>query len=359
MYKDSLRSTPKTTNQNDSKLHIVYALLVAVVLCIVLIFATSLYTTEAFIPYSQLHYPVRMEFLSNYKTFENTGRKPLAKIINPHPFRYIKSRKGCNFTETNKPTLLILIKSAVSNFHLREAIRSTWGDVSRINVEIVFLLAFKAKEQNHVDTEAVLYGDIIQQDFRDAYMNNTYKTIMGFNWAVYYCHQANHIVFVDDDHYVNLPNLLSYIDTLDTRDNKDLMVGNVVKDAVPFRSPYSKWSVTTKQYPYDRWPPYLAGAVYLMSRDVVRKMAFAFPYVKSVDIDDAYLGIVASKIGIKLTHEPRLVIPPYVLYTDSSHMVYGEFKTLAEFQTVHRHLKRHLKMTMCVLTWKCQFAFLL
>lgn len=56
-----------------------------------------------------------------------------------------------------------------------------------------------------------------------------------------------------------------------------------------------------KDYPFQRYPPYLAGGAIIVSMDVAQKMAAAFPYVKYLVIDDAYLGIVAYKLGIGIT----------------------------------------------------------
>ncbi|XP_033728027.1 beta-1,3-galactosyltransferase brn-like [Pecten maximus] len=309
--------------------------------------------------YSEFDYPVKMDFITSFKEYKANGRLPTDEIINPHPFQYIHLREECNFKEKGTAPLLILVKSTATNFHLRHAIRATWGNVTGMNVEIAFLLGYRADQKNDVTKEMELYGDIVQENFEDSYMNNTYKTIMGFNWAVQYCNQASHIVFVDDDHYINIPNIISYINTLRVSFNDDIMVGNLLLERSPFRFKYSKWYVSSEQYPFDKWPPYLAGAVFLMSRESAIKMAFAFPYIKYLGIDDSYLGIVASKVGIAPRHEARFVIPPYLLYTDPSQMVYGEFKDLAEFKIVHSKLEYFAEVKMCVFTWKCQFAFLL
>jgi hypothetical protein len=46
---------------------------------------------------------------------------------------------------------------------------------------------------------------------------------------------------------------------------------------------------------------YLAGGAYFVSMALARKFKLAFPYVKPLHIDDAYLGIVARKLGIRPT----------------------------------------------------------
>lgn len=48
-------------------------------------------------------------------------------------------------------------------------------------------------------------------DFRDAYYNNTLKTLLGLRWLVEICPNYRYAYFVDDDMYVSLKNLLKFI----------------------------------------------------------------------------------------------------------------------------------------------------
>ncbi|XP_033748008.1 beta-1,3-galactosyltransferase brn-like [Pecten maximus] len=328
---------------------------------ILVLFITTLHVLmfDESISYSKFSYPLDMDFKTNYMEFKKNGRQSSLNEINPHPFQYIHFKAKCDFKTHGTTSLLILVKSAVNNFHLRDAIRATWGSTTAKNVEIVYLLAYRAEQQQDVDKEVALYGDIVQESFLDAYMNNTYKTIMGFNWAVKYCDQASHIVCVDDDHYLSIPNTLDYIDSLDHFGSENLMIGSVLPNSSPFRSRFSKWSISLDQYPFDKWPPYLAGAVYLLSKQVAHKMVFAFPYVKYIGIDDAYMGIVANKLDIIPQHDDRFASPPYLLYTNPKQIVYGEFKSKADFLTVHHILTYASTVKMCAFTWKCHFVLLI
>ncbi|XP_069134458.1 beta-1,3-galactosyltransferase brn-like [Argopecten irradians] len=334
----------------------VFFILTIVLMIIFFIFINK---EDASVSFAKFSYPIHMDLIKGYKDFKKNGRKLHMNPINPHPFQYIHFQSHCDFISNESPFLLILVKSAANNFHLRIAIRETWGSTHAPNVKIVFLLAYKAELQADVDAEVAIHGDIVQESFQDAYRNNTYKTIMGFNWAVQYCDRATHIAFVDDDHYLNVKNTLDYIESLDQSNDNDLMIGHMLPRSSPMRSKFSKWQVTFKEYPFDRWPPYLAGAVYLVSKQVADKLVFAFPYVKYLGIDDSYLGIVAHKIGVTVKHDDRFVPPPYVLYTNPGQIVYGEFKTKTDFQTVQHILSYSMAVKMCAFSWKCQFTFLI
>ncbi|XP_069108447.1 beta-1,3-galactosyltransferase brn-like [Argopecten irradians] len=366
--KDQCHSTKNNFHTTKMNLHrYTYVirrklLLAFILICLIKTFAVLLYdehdTSKTYLPYSKYTYPLEMDFTSNYEAI-GLQEQLAIEIINPHPFSYIHLKQKCHFKEERKTSLLILVKSSASNYHLRQAIRGTWGKLSKMdNIEIVFLLAYHIDLQLDIDKEALLHGDILQESFLDTYLNNTYKIIMGFNWAVEHCDRATHLVFVDDDHYLHIPNLLSYIDNEGISSTDSIMVGNVIINGVPYRDKTSKWYLSFDQYPFDRTPPYLAGAAILLTRETARKMVFVFPYITYMGIDDVWLGIAALKMDIKLRHEPSLILPFYLMYTAPSQILYGEFKHLKEFQIVHNWLQHVSSVKMCAFNWKCQFAFL-
>ena len=84
--------------------------------------------------------------------------------------------------DSQKPLLLIVICSGMSNFKARQAIRETWMSITKPNntnetlpfvVRTVFLLGLTVNDtgQNEVFSESNAYGDIIQEGFIDAYLN--------------------------------------------------------------------------------------------------------------------------------------------------------------------------------------------
>lgn len=222
-------------------------------------------------------------------------------VINPHPFHYtLNPKKTCLISETY---LLILVKSAANHTKNREAIRKTWGRISDPGTKLIFLVGFSTINSAIV-AENADHNDIVQENFLDVYWNNTYKTIMGFNWATTFCPKAHHLLFVDDDYFVNLQNLLYFVRHLNH--NMPLLTGTLLPVSIPYRDKSSKWYVSMKDYPFRKYPPYLAGGAIIVSMDVARKMAAAFPYVKYLVIDDAYLGIVAYKLGIGVTRNAKI-----------------------------------------------------
>ena len=112
--------------------------------------------------------------------------------------------------------LVILVKSAASNFEKRNSIRNTWGRKSRIkhiHTRTFFTLGFH--EDNNIQAkileEHCEHNDIIQGDFTDAYFNNTIKTLMTLQWTYKFCNNSRYYFFVDDDYYVSTKNLFLFL----------------------------------------------------------------------------------------------------------------------------------------------------
>lgn len=249
-------------------------------------------------------YPLELD-LPKLTQYIFDGKKIKNKPINPHPFQYVyNAENACPHENLH---LVVLVKSRASNTVTRDVIRKTWGNQKNYKgVSIVFLLGHMKGWEKNISNESNKYKDIVQENFVDDYSNNTLKTIMGYNWVVRHCPNANFNLFVDDDIFVVVKNLDSY------RSNKDkeprIMAGKLLPRSTPFRDNGSKWFVSWEDYPFDKYPPYLAGGGVLMSWDVTRAFAAAFPYVKTITIDDSYLGIIAKKLNITPRNHGGMVI---------------------------------------------------
>ncbi|XP_037817088.1 uncharacterized protein LOC119607290 [Lucilia sericata] len=135
------------------------------------------------------------------------------QLIDLHNFQFLMPQPVCS----NHIEALILIHSAPKNYEKREIIRETWASISHHRAEsplrVLFLLGAVESEQvqEDLENENNQYRDIIQGSFIDDYRNMTYKHIMAFKWFLYNCPQAQILIKVDDDVYVNTPQLIKYL----------------------------------------------------------------------------------------------------------------------------------------------------
>ena len=126
--------------------------------------------------------------------------KPINNNVNEHRLNYTYIYKAEQTCATQKPPfLLILIKSKVTNFANREAIRNSWAQFDNFGLlRRVFLVGLPTASDNtdyvitnKINAENEKYNDIVQQNFQDAYYNNTVKTFMGIKWVVEFCPQVS------------------------------------------------------------------------------------------------------------------------------------------------------------------------
>ena len=309
------------------------------------IFETDFYTSFSYPLEGDIH-----KYILQLRNMETPEVAP----FNIYNYTFISDcRRKCIESDYNgKLRLVYLVKSAVSNFDRRMAIRHSWGFEKRFSdvpIRTVFLLGITPEDsdlQTQVEKENLKYGDIVQADFIDAYFNNTIKTMIGFKWAVTHCSNAKFYMFSDDDMYISTKNVLRFVrnptqypDYLETPvvalkrvkrirrsiavqnytppthvnrkleqfldfelpDSVRLFAGYVFVSA-PHRHRSSKWHVSLSEYPYHMWPPYVTAGAYVLSHEALFDMYYASLYTKHFRFDDIYLGIVAKKADIEPYH---------------------------------------------------------
>ncbi|RWS29949.1 hypothetical protein B4U80_05135 [Leptotrombidium deliense] len=244
-----------------------------------------------------------------------------------------KCGENINLRE-NQVLVMFMIKSAINNFEKRDALRRTWAEEKQIDNFILkrtFILG--ACDYSNViecrrklDTESDLNNDLIEVDFKDAYYNNTLKTMHAFKWIITYCPQASFVLFVDDDYYVSPANLIRFLKQIlylnKSKDQIKLYAGFVQRNVSPIRDRTSKWYVSWQDYPYSVYPPFINAGAYLISQSALLDMYYASLYVKRFLFDDVYVSFLASKVSIEATHNDnfhRLSMPANYSSVIASH----------------------------------------
>ncbi|XP_044290685.1 UDP-GlcNAc:betaGal beta-1,3-N-acetylglucosaminyltransferase 8 [Varanus komodoensis] len=234
--------------------------------------------------YSELH--------KNFILYDNCRTFPLL----------INQPDKCNGTK-DRTFLLLAIKSLPKNFAARQAVRDTWGregEPGGLPVRTVFLLGtgqsrYGLRLQNMVAFESRTYGDILMWDFEDTFFNLTLKDFLFLNWTLEYCRDVRFILKGDDDVFINTPQVLSYLSSVDS--HRPLYTGQVVSNASPFRVHRSKYYIPESFYvgPY---PAYAGGGGYIFSGPLVRWLHLVSRYIAFYPIDDVYTGLCFHALGI-------------------------------------------------------------
>ncbi|XP_065210617.1 beta-1,3-galactosyltransferase brn-like [Planococcus citri] len=316
------------------------ALLITIIM-LLLITIVMLYLFVASIHFFELNYdtdfnyPLKQNIVECVQALAAEKPLPQCNIINSYNYSFIinNEKMKCIPSGNSSVTLVLIIKSAIDNFGHRLAIRNTWGYEERfydVGIKRIFMLGATRNRTilQAISNEQEEFGDIVQADFFDAYHNNTIKTMMAFKWAVRYC-DAKFYLFCDDDMYISMKNVLRFIRNpteypqyLQRSNGKEVdkhlnkvteyglpegmkFISGCFAFSHPVRYQSNKWYVSLDEYPYDKWPTYVSGGSYIVSREVLKNLHYASYYTQHFRFDDVYIGILTKKLGIEMFHCPE------------------------------------------------------
>ncbi|XP_074385914.1 beta-1,3-galactosyltransferase 4 [Zonotrichia albicollis] len=208
------------------------------------------------------------------------------------------------------PFLLILVPSAPPHLQRRLAVRDTWGGPwagsGAPPARTVFVLGTPGdpREQRELLAESRQHGDILQGDFADSYANLTRKTLLLLRWARACCAAAPFLLKADDDVFVNVPAVATYLATWRDAPAR-LYLGRVHWRVAPNRDPRSRHYVAEELYPLSRYPPYCSGTAYVLSRRAAGAVLRAGAGVPLALPEDVWVGVAARRAGVWARHSAR------------------------------------------------------
>ena len=170
-----------------------------------------------------------------------------------------------------------------------------------IIIKRLFLLADSGNKHYEplVEQEYNEYHDILQGDFLDSFRNLTLKDIMFLNWQQVYCPQVQFIFKGDDDVFVNVFNILRYIESQPKEVQTQMFTGSVLYPSPRITDPRSKYYVSSNLWSEKYYPPYVSGGGFIMSSYVAAQIFEVMKLLPIIPIDDAFVGICLDKIGIR------------------------------------------------------------
>ncbi|BHF73975.1 hypothetical protein SprV_0401705900 [Sparganum proliferum] len=245
----------------------------------------------------------------------------MAPINNPKLVLIRTSQSICPFTGNQSRArydLIIIVKSSPANEARRSQLRQL---ISRQTatlaspVGLLFSLGVPADTVNQsrlldaIDDEAARFDDIILTDFMDTYYNLTLKTLVNLRYAHVACQGAAPLVaFMDDDHGLNLSALLTYFRAFDGRQLRRSVFGHIHGTPKVIRSLEHKWAVTREDMPFYMYPDYAAGPCYFIGVEAVESISIAAAFTKPFSMEDAYVGMTATKLDIRMHQLPGVYL---------------------------------------------------
>ena len=221
-------------------------------------------------------------------------------VMTPHDFSYVINNASVCDTGVRHLMYVIYVESAPENFFKRAQIRETWGyrDILKhVTGRVVFLLGFTEDDviQKAIVKESEKYGDVVQMDFVDSYMNLTIKSVMALKWVMDYCSGAEFVIKADDDTLVNILGLVRILGIMVRPSRRTFFCFTWGRAPV---GRYGKWKVPFKQYPFSKYPRACNGPLYILPKAQIQNLyqqSFKVPYIS---VEDQYVtGLLASAVG--------------------------------------------------------------
>lgn len=249
--------------------------------------------------------------------------------------------------------LLVLITSGVGKLYSerRNSVRNTWGDKSiksgQRNWERVFVIgkALSAEQSEEIRQEAAFFEDILVLNMTDGYKNLVIKILSELLWSLIHVN-PRFILKADDDVYVHVPGLLSWLDNYANNNyaGDKLYGGFVIGDGEVRRGEKRKNRVARDCLAKDFYPPYCTGAFYVLSTDILPSLFKAVERRPAFPVEDAYMGILAQEIGLQPVDIPgfyfRKKVTDYGRCDFASAIAVGHNLGLVEFIFVAKNLEQ-------------------
>ncbi|XP_041480459.1 beta-1,3-galactosyltransferase 1-like [Lytechinus variegatus] len=250
------------------------------------------------------------------------GVQNWVRRVDPHNYTYIiNPTDWCDQRKDEGEDLLLVIfvNSAPDHFLKRNLIRNTFGRADswpffrdgRRNqtMRLVFSVGAvgDALMQARLKDESVIFGDIVQENFTDDYLNMTLKTVMGFRWSTTFCSRARYVMKTDDDVLVNTHRVA---DILQKASRTSFSVGDVHSHAI-VRDPKSEWGkfyTPTHLWSKKKFPPFFTGPAYIFSMDMAQKIFQACQETPLFPWSDVYVGMCSLKAGLTLSNQKGFIV---------------------------------------------------
>ncbi|XP_046642716.1 lactosylceramide 1,3-N-acetyl-beta-D-glucosaminyltransferase-like [Daphnia pulicaria] len=226
----------------------------------------------------------------------------------------------------HRRSLFVSVISGPNNFERRATIRRTWPahfrNQTNLNhpLDVVgfgFLVGLTNNDsvvQQKVKEESETFGDILQVNMIDRYVDLSVKLASLFNWVDTYCPRVDFVLKVDDDVYVNVHNLATVLYSLTVTDQS--IYGRQCGGIIPDRKG-GKWMTSYENWPWHKFPIYFQGAGVVIAGSAVRPILSAMQVTPYFIWDDMYLvGLCAVKAKVKLRTSNQIFVDMPASYAD-------------------------------------------
>lgn len=135
----------------------------------------------------------------------------------------------------------------------------------------------------------------------DQYKFLTFKTVAVLEFVMKMCEKAQFLLKIDDDVFLNPPEILNYINYHQNETRK--LYGFIFGNRTAIRDNRNKYKMRFDEYFGAKFPDYLNGPFIMMKTDLIPELYYTSLETKFFRFEDLFLtGFVALRLNIELVN---------------------------------------------------------
>ena len=220
----------------------------------------------------------------------------------------------------DEETLLAFVPSHPDDLEVRNKIRRSWANSNyyknssgKWTLVTIFIINTPCRPEERRDCkmgsmemdmarEVPTHGDILLLNMWDTYDNLVRKIRLSLEWISLHS-RAKYILKVDADVMPNTFTWIRVVENLLSKNASCLIIGMPLVNTPVSR--FGKFGIPEEEYRLKRYPNYMGGAAYLMSRDAVDVILYMTSQKRYFKLEDVYF----TGMAVKNTQIHQLGIP--------------------------------------------------
>ncbi|CAI9743212.1 beta-1,3-galactosyltransferase 1-like [Octopus vulgaris] len=264
--------------------------------------------------------------------------------------------------------IIYAIITMYSHFDRREILRKSFENIPSdscargVVIKHVFLFAKTGNStiESLIQKESEIYHDILQEDFKESYMNVSIKAIMAWKWVREFCANAEYVAMLNDESLVDHGRLVSWLGTDFSKgareDHFALCYPVGLARAHHLDMERFRMLEPQKLYQGKFYPRYCHGFAYVAHIKVFNKLYLSALKNTHFMPTDVWIGILTEKLNLRvLFHQKQFklykVLEHYQpqIYSKSPAIVAvcdiedDKFKTVDLMQQVYKVISQEIQ----------------
>ena len=235
----------------------------------------------------------------------------LSSALSSHVLFTPPSSESSSSTAPHYLTFIVVLSTSTKGGRAaRDTIRKTWAQDCHNRTPPILVkfsigtLGLSPLEMDDLAAEDKVHGDLLLLgNLHDTYSNLTRKVLYSFLWADQNLN-FSYLLKTDHDTFVFVDNLYDEVYQFYQDGVNKLYWGHFVRRARVITNPKSKWG-EQNWFLCDHYFPYAYGGGYVISADLIHKIAITSDYLQLYNSEDVSVGVWLSAYQVQRKADKR------------------------------------------------------